>query len=196
MKFARHLPLLLLPLLTGCGLFKPVTLNPDHPDRPRDRPATVGRPRTAPPTPPAPASAPETDRDASPTTFIRQDITDHAQELMGLKYKFGGNNPRQGFDCSGFVLYLYQHAGIDIERVSRDQAKQGKEVKPSRARPGDLVFFKRRGKPVHHVSVVVEPAAPGRLTVVHATNSGVIRENILASRYWEPMIYQVRDVLR
>jgi len=113
---------------------------------------------------------------------------------MGLKYKYGGNNPRQGFDCSGFVLYLYQNAGIDIERVSRHQAKQGVEISLKNARPGDLVFFKRRGKPVHHVSVVVE-AGVNKLIVVHATNSGVIRENILESRYWEPILYQVRDVL-
>lgn len=113
---------------------------------------------------------------------------------MGLKYKYGGNNPKQGFDCSGFVLYLYQHAGIDINRVSRDQAKQGKEIPLSRARPGDLVFFKRPGKPVFHVSVIVE-AGVNKLVVVHATNSGVIRENVLESRYWEPLIYQVRDIL-
>lgn len=169
----RHLfPLFCtLILFTSCGLFKPVD-------------TTSG-------------SGPRTTRpgnDNSATAYIRADIVDHARELMGLKYKFGGNNPRQGFDCSGFVLYLYQNAGIDIERVSRNQAKQGKEISLKNARPGDLVFFKRRGKPVHHVSVVVE-AGVNKLIVVHATNSGVIRENVLESRYWEPILYQVRDVL-
>ncbi len=128
------------------------------------------------------------------TAYIRADIVNHAEELLGLKYKYGGNNPRQGFDCSGFVLYLYQNAGIDIERVSRDQAKQGKAVPIKEARPGDLVFFKRKGKAVHHVSVIVE-AGVNKLIVVHATSRGVVRDNILESRYWEPMLYEVRDIL-
>lgn len=162
----------LLLLFSSCGLFKPVDAG-----SPRGPRTTI--PRTG---------------SGGATAYIRADITDHARELMGLKYKFGGNNPRQGFDCSGFVLYLYQNAGIDIKRVSREQAKQGKEIPFNRARPGDLVFFKRKGKAVHHVSVIVE-AGINKMIVVHATNSGVIRENILESRYWEPMIYQVRDIL-
>lgn len=156
-------------LFTSCGVFKPA-------DTSSGNRSSTGR------------------TGGGATTYIRADIVDHASELMGLKYKYGGNNPRQGFDCSGFVLYLYQNAGIDIERVSRYQAKQGKEVALKDARPGDLVFFKRKGKPVHHVSVVVE-AGVNKLIVVHATNSGVVRENVLESRYWEPILYQVRDVL-
>lgn len=157
-------------LLAGCGAFKPVGGSSN------------GRPTT-----------PRNSGD-SPSAYIRADIVSHASELMGLKYKYGGNNPRQGFDCSGFVLYLYQNAGVDINRVSRDQAKQGKEVPISRAKPGDLVFFKRPGQAVFHVSVIVETGV-NKLIVVHATNSGVIRENVLESRYWEPLIYQVRDIL-
>ena len=132
----------------------------------------------------------------SPTSFIRTDIISHAQELMGINYKFGGNRPDQGFDCSGFVRYLYQNSGMDIERVARDQATQGKRIDATKARPGDLVFYKRKdGKPVFHVSVVVQ-STPSELWVIHATSSrGVVRENILASSYWRPLIYQVRDVL-
>lgn len=130
-----------------------------------------------------------------PTAFIRADIVDHAKELIGTRYKFGGNKPSQGFDCSGFVLYLYQNAGIDIERVSRQQAKQGRRIDPERARPGDLVFFRRPGKPVHHVSVIVEANAD-QLIVVHATTSrGVVREDVYSSAYWKNIIYQTRDIL-
>jgi cell wall-associated NlpC family hydrolase len=174
MKHISFFPLLLLSaLFVGCGLFKPV----DGPARPR-----------------SPRATNSSSGGAGATAYIRADIVDHAKELMGLKYKYGGNNPRQGFDCSGFVLYLYQNAGIDIERVSREQARQGRAVPVNKAKPGDLVFFKRRGKAVHHVSVIVESGV-NKLIVVHATNSGVIRENILESRYWEPMLYEVRDIL-
>ncbi len=130
------------------------------------------------------------------TSFIRTDITQHAQELLGTAYKWGGNRPGEGFDCSGLVVYLYQNAGLDLNRVSRDQAKQGNQIKLSEARPGDLVFFKRPGGAVFHVSVVVLAAA-GELWVIHSTSSrGVIRENVLASSYWKPKLHQVRRVIR
>ncbi len=174
MKHISFFFFLCLPVLfTSCGLFTPVD--------------TTGGTRP-------PRTTNTQSGGSGATAYIRADIVDHAKELMGLKYKYGGNNPRQGFDCSGFVLYLYQNAGIDIERVSREQAKQGRSIPVNKAKPGDLVFFKRKGKAVHHVSVIVESGV-NKLIVVHATNSGVIRENILESRYWEPMIYQVRDIL-
>lgn len=163
---------LFLLLFSSCGAFKPVDAG------------TTRGPRT---------TTPRTGS-GDATAFIRTDITEHARELLGLKYKYGGNNPRQGFDCSGLVLYLYQNAGIDIERVSREQAKQGKQVPFNQARPGDLVFFKQAGKAVHHVSVIVAVGV-NKMEVIHATNSGVIREDILESRYWEPLIYQVRSLL-
>ena len=115
--------------------------------------------------------------------------------MLGIRYKFGGNKPKEGFDCSGFTRYLYQGAGLDLSRVSRDQAKQGKQVSFAEARPGDLVFYKKPGGSVFHVSVVVL-SKPGELWVIHATSSrGVFRENILVSSYWKPKIYQVRNVL-
>ena len=131
-----------------------------------------------------------------PNSWIRTDITNHAQDLMGTKYKWGGNRPNEGFDCSGLVVYLYQGAGLDMERTSRQQATQGKVVSARDARPGDLVFFKKPGGAVFHVSVVVL-SKPGELWVVHSTSSrGVMRENILASSYWKPKMYQIRNVLR
>ena len=168
--------LLSLLLVASCGAFKPAETTTQRTGR-------AGRtPRVA---------VPEGDA----TSWIRSDITKHAQELLGIRYTFGGNKPHEGFDCSGLTRYLYQGAGLDLSRVSRDQAKQGKPVKIADARPGDLVFYKRPGGQVFHVSVVVL-SKPGELWVIHATSSrGVMRENILASSYWKPKIYQVRNVL-
>ena len=162
-------------LLTGCGLLRPV----DPTDTTRLEPRQGSRGGTV-----------------DPTGSIRADIVEHAGELLGIEYKYAGNKPREGFDCSGLTRYLYQNAGLDLPRVSRDQAVLGKLKSFDNARPGDLVFY-RKGKParVFHVSVVVD-VAPGELWVIHATSSrGVFRENILASSYWKPKIYQVRDVL-
>ncbi len=120
-----------------------------------------------------------------------------AEGLLGIRYKYGGNTPREGFDCSGFVKYLYNDQGLDIHRVSRDQAKQGQQIDPARAKPGDLVFYRRgANQPVFHVSMIVD-ARPGEIWVIHPTSSrGVIRENILASSYWKPKIYTVKDLIR
>jgi len=161
--------------MTGCSLFRPA-----EPGTPLPRNSRGGG-------------------TVDPTGAIRADIVDHSQELLGVRYKYGGNKPRkprEGFDCSGLTRFLYQNAGLDLPRVSRDQAKLGRIKDFDNARPGDLVFY-RKGRPasVFHVSIVVD-VQPGQLWVVHATSSrGVIRENILASSYWKPKIYQVRDVL-
>jgi cell wall-associated NlpC family hydrolase len=153
--FSLSLLLCCAVFFTGCSLFKPVDSNrPDLITKgKRDRPDPTGR--------------------------IRSGIVDHAGELLGIKYKYGGNKPR-----------------LDLPRVSRDQAVLGRVKKFDDARPGDLVFY-RKGRPskVFHVSIVVD-VKPGQLWVVHATSSrGVMREDILASSYWKPKIYQVRDVL-
>ncbi|MEM9260503.1 MAG: C40 family peptidase [Bacteroidota bacterium] len=164
------LSLCCLLVLSSCGLFQPIS-------SPSDGRTSRGSDRN------------------SPTSYIRTDIITHAQELLGTRYKYGGNTPREGFDCSGFTRYLYQNAGLNLSRVSRDQADEGRKIRPEDARPVDLVFYKRPGGKVFHVSVIVQASA-NEIWVIHSTSSrGVIRENILASSYWKPKIYQVRDVL-
>lgn len=65
-----------------------------------------------------------------------------AKKHLGTPYEWGGESPG-GFDCSGLIQWTYAKFGIDLPRVSTDQAKVGRAVKPSEARPGDLVFFER-----------------------------------------------------
>lgn len=129
-------------------------------------------------------------------TAVRSTLVSQAEELIGIRYKYGGNTPREGFDCSGFVKYLYDAQGLDIQRVSRDQARQGKQIRQEQAQAGDLVFYRRgKNQPVFHVSMIVA-AAPRELWVIHPTSSrGVIRENILASSFWKPKIYSIRRMI-
>ncbi|KJR47963.1 cell wall lytic activity [Desulfosporosinus sp. I2] len=63
-----------------------------------------------------------------------------SQQYIGVKYVFGGTTPA-GFDCSGFVQYVFAKNGISLPRVSRDQYKVGTSVSFSNLQPGDLVFF-------------------------------------------------------
>ncbi|MEM6394745.1 MAG: C40 family peptidase [Bacteroidota bacterium] len=122
-------------------------------------------------------------------------IVDIAEGLLGTKYKYGGNNPREGFDCSGLSVWVYDRAaGVQLPRTSFTQVDEGRRVRVNDARVGDLVFFSRSGR-VFHVAIVVD-TAPGQIWVVHATSSrGVIREEILGNSYWGPKVSGVRRLL-
>jgi hypothetical protein len=74
-----------------------------------------------------------------------------AKKYLGVPYVWGGTDPSKGLDCSGFVQRAYKDLGIELPRVSRDQAKAGTAV-PSlaQAKPGDLVAF---GSPVNHIGI-------------------------------------------
>lgn len=86
-----------------------------------------------------------------------------ARHLLGVPYRWGGTSPRSGFDCSGFVRYVFEHFGIDLPHSSYAQFGSGRRVPRAALRPGDLVFFDGRG----HVGVYV---GSGRF--IHAPHSG------------------------
>lgn len=201
MKFAPFTLLLLLGLLTGCSSFRPVTSAGRNGSRASTTERTAGRApaqRRSPPARTAPVRRGHTATAtvSGPQGPVRQNLVSEAEKLMGIRYKYGGNTPREGFDCSGFVKYLYNDQGLDIHRVSRDQAEEGKPINAKDAQAGDLVFYRRgANQPVFHVSMIVA-SAPGEIWVIHPTSSrGVIRENILASSYWRPKIYTVKRLI-
>lgn len=68
-------------------------------------------------------------------------IVSLAQKFVGTPYQWGGTTPQTGFDCSGFVQYLYKQVGIDIPRVTYDQVNIGTPVEKGDLRAGDIVFF-------------------------------------------------------
>jgi hypothetical protein len=82
-----------------------------------------------------------------------EQIVEGSMQYLGVPYRWGGTDPESGLDCSGFVQQAYEDFGIDLPRVSRQQATVGTEV-PSidQARPGDLVAF---GSPVDHIGIYV-----------------------------------------
>ncbi|MGB3412744.1 MAG: transglycosylase SLT domain-containing protein [Microthrixaceae bacterium] len=94
-----------------------------------------------------------------------QEIIDVASEYLGIPYVWGGSNPSTGLDCSGFVQNVFARFGIDLPRVSRQQALAGEAV-PSieDARPGDLIAF---GHPVDHIGIYV-----GDNKFIHAPKTG------------------------
>jgi hypothetical protein len=88
-------------------------------------------------------------------------------EYRGIPYLWGGTDPEVGLDCSGFVQHVFDQLGIDLPRVSRDQAKAGVEV-PSlaEAKPGDLIAF---GSPVDHIAIYL-----GDNKIIHAPRTGEV----------------------
>lgn len=107
--------------------------------------------------------------DTSPSTptagTTGQAVVDEAKKYLSTPYVWGGTNPKTGLDCSGLVQLVYDKFGVDLPRVSYQQATAGRAV-PSldQARPGDLLAF---GSPVHHIAIyagdgkMIEAPRPG-----------------------------------
>lgn len=113
-----------------------------------------------------------------------------AQSLLGVPYRNGGSDPA-GFDCSGFVRYVFAQHGVSVPRDVRRQWTAGHEVSRGRIRPGDLLFFSTKGSGPTHVSLAIDTQR-----FVHAPSSrGVVRIEALTSTYWERRFIGARRVL-
>ena len=126
---------------------------------------------------------------------LRSDITKEARKHVGAQYKYGGKTST-GFDCSGFVSHVLQKHGVPVSGPSYAQEKLGKKISKEKARPGDLVFFRKsRTDKVFHVSMVYENSH-GDLTLIHSTSSrGVVIDKLNESSYWRSKVMTVRDVI-
>lgn len=86
-------------------------------------------------------------------TATGADAVDAAKQYLGVDYLWGGTDPAKGLDCSGLVQRAYRDLGIELPRVSYDQAKAGTKVESiEQAKPGDLIAF---GSPVDHIGIYV-----------------------------------------
>lgn len=111
----------------------------------------------------------------------RKQIISTTKELLGRPYKFGGNNPKEGFDCSGLVQYVYNRHGIKLPRRASQQYQKTSRISPKEAQPGDLLFFNINGKGISHVGIYI-----GRMRFVHAPSSGKkISTTSLKKKYWQ-----------
>jgi len=121
------------------------------------------------------------------------DVLFRALGLVGTPYRYGGNTPAGGFDCSGLVGYVFRDAAdVALPRASRDMAKLDlPKVSRTRLVPGDLVFF-GNGRDVNHVGIY---AGEGRF--VHAPNTGgTVRLDALDGPYWRENYLYAKRVLR
>lgn len=108
-------------------------------------------------------------------------IAEYALKFKGVPYKWGGTTPT-GFDCSGYILYVYNHFGISLPRTSAEQFGVGTAVSKSNLKKGDLVFFANTYKPgISHTGIYI-----GNGNVISAESQGISISNINTNPYWAP----------
>ena len=100
---------------------------------------------------------------------------------LGDDYRYGGESPRTGFDCSGLVAHVFEQAwGIRLPHSVLAQSRIGAPVSPAQLQPGDLVFYDTEHRPYSHVGIYI---GGGRF--VHAPKTGTqVRIEDVHSRYW------------
>ena len=109
---------------------------------------------------------------ASSGSALGQQIANFALQYVGYPYSWGGKSPETGFDCSGFVYYVYSQFGYTLNRVACDQALNGVHVDPNNLQPGDvLCFYSNDNYYIGHTGIYI-----GNNKFVHASTSttGVI----------------------
>lgn len=109
-------------------------------------------------------------------------LTSYAISLVGTRYKYGGNSPDTGFDCSGFVNHVFRHTlSIKLPRSSYDISHIGQAISTGNLRVGDLVFFNTQQHKFSHVGIYL-----GSDRFIHAPSSGgKVRTENMRDKYWE-----------
>lgn len=110
-----------------------------------------------------------------------QDVAVYALGMIGVNYKFGGNTPESGLDCSGLVRYVFQQVtGVTLPRTAREMGRLGEKVAMKDLLPGDLVFFNTRRFAYSHVGIYL-----GDNRFIHAPNKNSEVEIVqITDNYW------------
>ncbi|KLU64853.1 peptidoglycan DL-endopeptidase CwlO precursor [Desulfosporosinus acididurans] len=116
-------------------------------------------------------------------------ILSFAESFLGSPYVWGGSTPNPGFDCSGFVQYVYAHYGISLYRVTWDQYQEGISVPKTDLKPGDLVFFSTYAPGASHVGIYV-----GNEIMIDDSDYGVAYDSI-DHPYWAARYLGARRVI-
>jgi len=105
-----------------------------------------------------------------------------ALSLVGIDYRYGGESPERGLDCSGLIRYVFQHVtGVTLPRTAKELSRIGKDVSAADLEPGDLVFFNTRRFAFSHVGIYL-----GNDRFIHApSRGGEVGVASLGSAYWQ-----------
>ena len=105
-----------------------------------------------------------------------------ALSLVGIDYRYGGESPERGLDCSGLIRYVFQHVtGVTLPRTAQELSRIGKDIRAADLEPGDLVFFNTRRFAFSHVGIYL-----GNDHFIHApSRGGEVGVASLGSAYWQ-----------
>lgn len=120
---------------------------------------------------------------SAPAGYIEnvRDVIFYALSMVGINYRWGGNSPQTGFDCSGLVSHVFRHiSGLVLPRDSYGMARLGRTVDVDELRPGDLVFFNTMRRPFSHVGIYL-----GDKRFIHAPSAGKSVQIVnMTESYW------------
>ena len=116
-----------------------------------------------------------------PTGIDANEVALHAMSAVGAPYAEGGASPESGFDCSGFVAYVFWRASqLELPRTTLELSRFGHHVETESLQPGDLVFFDTQRRPYSHVGIYL-----GGQRFIHAPSSGgTVRIEDMRVDYW------------
>ncbi|MFH0894225.1 MAG: C40 family peptidase [Bacteroidota bacterium] len=130
-------------------------------------------------------------KDSLEKVTLVDSIVSYAQRYLGKPYHYGGSSER-GFDCAGFVSFVYRKFGFTLPRSAPAQAHVGKKIAMDQIQPGDLMFFKgSSGGGVGHVSLVIKNDKDG-IVMIHASTW---RHKVLIDKYDNIDYYKKRFVM-
>jgi hypothetical protein len=120
------------------------------------------------------------------------ELVNRSLSMLGVNYKWGGNTPDSGLDCSGLVRYVYgETIGRMLPRRSVEMSRVGEPVRLDKLKPGDLVFFNTLRRAFSHVGIYI-----GNSEFVHAPSTGgSVRVESLDTRYWAKRFSGARRLL-
>lgn len=127
-----------------------------------------------------------------------EDIVNFAKTLIGTPYRYGSTDPKVGFDCSGFITYVFNHFNITVPRSSIDFTNVGKEIPAASAKPGDIILFTGTDSTerfVGHMGIVVSNT--DTLRFIHSTSGKQYGVTISPlSKYYQGRFIKTIQMLR
>jgi cell wall-associated NlpC family hydrolase len=119
------------------------------------------------------------------------DLAIRAMSMIGIRYKYGGNNPENGLDCSGLVRYVFKQAwGAELPRTAEEISRVGNNVDKNDLRPGDLVFYNTLRRGFSHVGIYL-----GDNKFIHSPAAGSsIRIESMDLSYWKKRFNGARRI--
>lgn len=125
-------------------------------------------------------------------TNAAQDVILQGLKLVGVRYRWGGNDEDSGLDCSGFVRLVFKDStGTSLPRTAREMSEVGQQVDANQLKPGDLVFFNTMRRTFSHVGIYL-----GDNHFLHAPRKGAeVRVESMDSSYWMTRYNGARRIL-